>query len=269
MHGCGKMDRMRRFVIRTTLAIGVSLLALCGVVTGTSFACTNAQTCSTHYNVNEAFFGDGGSLDGTCSTSYCAKQSAGELTVGNTSSTNYQAQAGFNTDRTPSLTLVVNDSQCSFYNSGVNLGYLSTSSATTGNANFSVKSYLAGSYTVTTVGPPPKSNAPTPHTFTTLTSGGTSVPGTEQFGINLVANTSPSVGASPSQLPSSSFGFGQAASGYGTPNTFKYNDGDTIARSTKSSGTTCYAISYLFNISGVTPNGVYTFNQSIVATSTF
>ncbi len=260
---------MRRRLVTTSVLLLAAVTALLGTVTGTSWACTNAQTCSTNYQLNEAFFGNGGSLDSTCSGHYCAKQSAGETTVGNPSSTNYQARAGFNTDRTPSLTLLVNDSQCPSYNTGVNLGYLSTTTPTTGTVNFSVKSYLASSYTVTTVGTPPKSNGTPSHTFAALTSGGTSSPGTEQFGINLVANTSPGVGSNPSQLPDSTFGFGQAATGYNTANTFKYNNGDTIAKSLKSSGTTCYVMSYLFNISGVTPDGVYTFNQSVVATSTF
>lgn len=260
---------MRRRLLTTGLMLLAAVTALLGAVTGTSWACTNSQTCSSHYQLNEAFFGNGGSLDSTCSGNYCAKQSLGETGVGNTSSTNYQAQAGFDTDRTPSLTLVVNDSQCPSYNTGVNLGYLTTASATTGTVNFSVKSYLAGGYTVTTVGTPPQSNGASPHTFAALTSGGTSSPGTEQFGINLVSNTSPSVGSNPSQLPDSTFGYGQAATGYGTANTFKYNNGDTIARSTKSSGTTCYVMSYLFNISSVTADGVYTFNQSVIATSTF
>lgn len=260
---------MRRRLLTTGIMLLASTITFLGAAVGTSWACTNAQTCSTNYQVNEAFFGNGGSLDTTCSATYCAKQTAGETGTGNPSSTNYQARAGFDTDRTPSLTLLVNDPQCPSYNTGVNLGYLSTLSAATGTVNFSVKSYLASAYTVTTVGTPPTSTSVPAHTFAALTSGGTSSPGTEQFGINLVANTSPNVGSNPSQLPDSTFGFGQAASGYGTANTFKYNNGDAIARSLKSSGTTCYVISYLFNISGVTPDGVYTFNQSVVATSTF
>lgn len=262
---------MRLLRARTRLPFTVlAVLALTiGLIGGTGMACANAQSCSTDYQVNEAFFGNGGQLDTSCSSSYCAKQAAGETGVGNTASATYQAQAGFNTDRMPSLTVTVNNPQCSYYNSGVNLGYLSDTATTTGNANFSVKAYLANSYTVTTVGAPPTSNGSPAHTFAALTSGGASVTGTEQFGMNLVANTSPSFGANPVQLPDSSFSFGQVASGYGTPNSFKYNNGDTIAQSAKSSGTTCFVMSYIFNISGSTPDGVYTFNQSIVATGSY
>jgi hypothetical protein len=48
-----------------------------------------------------------------------------------------------------------------------------------------------------------------------------------------------------------------------------YRDGDAIAFSPKSSGDTRYTISYIFNISNVTPAGTYTMAQSLVATSTF
>ena len=240
-------------------------------------ACTGGQqTCSTGYGVDEAFFGTGGLLCDPSnpslsehSATYCAKTAAGEQTVGNTTGTSFQAQAGFNTNRDPSLTVVVNDAQCAdFGSASKNLGILSTGSASFTSVNFSVKSYLAGGYTVVTSGQAPTYSSGTSHTLATM-SGGTSVPGTEQFGINLVANTTPAVGNNVQQLPDSTFGFGSVAAGYGTANHFKYNNGDQIASSTRSSGTTCYDISYLFNISNTTPAGVYTFNQSVVATSTF
>src|SRR4029077_15954485 len=63
-------------------------------------ACVQAQTCSTNFEVNEAFFGNGGDLN-DCSANYCSKLAAGETGVGNITSPNYQANAGFNTDRSP------------------------------------------------------------------------------------------------------------------------------------------------------------------------
>jgi hypothetical protein len=97
-----------------------------------------------------------------------------------------------------------------------------------------------------------------------------SIPGTEQFGMNLVANTSPiTFGANPSQNPSSVFSFGAAASGYNTANLYKYVQGSTIASSNSSSGETDYTISYIYNISNSTPGGYYLFNDVLVATATF
>jgi hypothetical protein len=217
------------------------------------------QSASSNYEVNEVFFGAGGALN-DCSTTYCAKEAIGETAVGNPKSTNYQAHAGFNTDRNPYLQFIVNGTN-------TNIGVLSTGSATTTTGTFSVKSYLSSGYSVVTVSNPPQYNSYTMHALSTPTA---SSPGTEQFGMNLVANTSPTTfGANPSQNPSSAFGFGVAAAGYNTANVYKYVAGNTIADSASSSGETDYTISYLFNISNLTPGGAYSFNDVLVATATF
>jgi hypothetical protein len=218
-----------------------------------------AKSSSTDYQVNEVFFGSGGALN-DCSTSYCAKESAGETTVGNPKSANYQVHAGFNTNRTPYLQFIVNGTN-------LNIGVLSTGSATTANATFSVKSYLSSGYVVATVSTPPTNNA---YTMSALSTPTASSPGTEQFGMNLVANTSPATfGAVPTQVPSSTFSFGTVASGYNTANKYEYIPGSTIASSTVSSGETDYTLSYIYNISNTTPGGTYSFNDVLVATATF
>lgn len=245
--------------------MGIVALALaCAVPAVVQAVCSNpdAQSCSSSYQVNETFFGSGGDLQ-NCSTAYCAKTSVGELGVGNTASTSYRAQAGFNTDRYPYLEFKVTSSS-------TDLGVLSTSSAKYANATFSVKTYLAGGYILQTVSDPPTGNGPMFHQLAPMTSADISRPGTEQFGMNLVANTSPATfGQAPQQIPDSSFSFGTFASGYGTANSYKYNKGDTIAQSTKSTGETDFTASYIFNISNVTPSDNYTFNQILVATSTY
>jgi hypothetical protein len=94
--------------------------------------------------------------------------------------------------------------------------------------------------------------------------------GTEQFGINLRANTSPATfGADPVQVPDNTFSFGTVAAGYNTPNQYKYVKGDTIASSSRSSGETDYTISYIMNIGNLTPGGTYNMAHVLVATSTF
>jgi hypothetical protein len=226
-----------------------------------------AQSSSPSYQVNEVFFGAGGDLN-DCSSTYCAKESAGETAVGNTSSSTYQAQAGFNTDRTPFLQFVVNAPSTT-------APVLSSGSTTTATATFLVKSYLSSGYSVVTVSPPPQNNATTMHAMNPQTS---SSIGTEQFGMNLVANTgctgiAGTLGANPVQVPSAAFSFGVAGNGsssdYNTTCQFKYHQGDTIASSAKSSGETDYTISYVYNISNLTPGGTYAFNDVLVATSTF
>ena len=259
---------MRRVFLRNILVL-LAALALGAGVQAIAGACgANQQSCSGSYGIDQAFFGNGGSLDTTCSSTYCAKESAGELGVGNPSSTNYQTRAGFNVNREPSLTLIVNDSNCLDYLAGglnINLGYLSTGSTTHANVNFSVKTYLASGYIVQTVGAAPTSSGPSPHTFSTPT--GAASAGTEKFGINLVANTG--FGNNVQQLPDSTFSFGGPAAGYNTTNSYKYTNGDTIASAAKSSGTSCYDMSYVFDIGVGTQAGTYTMNQAVVATSTY
>jgi len=233
----------------------ISLLTLLVLPT----AAWAAQSSSANYQVNEVFFGAGGALN-DCSANYCAKESVGETAVGSTSSANYEAQAGFNTNRTPYLQFIVNGTT-------TDVGVLSTGSTTTTTSTFSVKNYLSSGYSVVTVSNPPANNAYTLHNLTSPTAASA---GTEQFGINLRANSSPtSFGADPAQIPSSSFSFGAAATGYNTPNLYKYVPGDTIASSTKSSGETDFTISYIYDISNLTAGGYYSFNDVLVATATF
>lgn len=251
-----------------------ALVLIVGYPAIVAAACSdpNQQSCSSNYGVSEAAFGTGGALCDTSnpttsfqSTNYCAKSILGELGVGNTSSSSYQAQAGFNTNREPSLTFVVSTSS-------INLGGLRPGTTATATAQFAVQTYLASGYVVVTHSPGPMNGA---YAFTTLTSPTASNASAEQFGINLVSNSScggglpGSLGSDPLQVPDSSFSFGAAAAGYNTACQFKYVDGDTIASSSKSSGETDYTISYIINSTNATPGGTYTMNQVLVATSTF
>jgi len=218
-----------------------------------------AQSSSSNYQVNEVFFGSGGELH-ACSTNYCSKQSAGETAVGNTSSPNYQAQAGFNTNREPYIEFTVS-------NTTVNLGTLTSTTTRTATATFTVKAYLSHGYSVINASDPPKNDTYTMQALTTPTA---SSVGTEQFGINLVANTSPTTfGADPQYIPDNTFSFGQATADYSSPNLYKYVKGDTVAQSTSSSSDTTFTVSYIFNISNVTPGGAYSMNHVLVATATY
>lgn len=218
-----------------------------------------AQASSSNYQLSEVFFGSGGALS-ACSTNYCAKEAAGELTVGNTASANYQAQAGFNTDRSPYIQMLVS-------NTNTNLGTLSENSTATATATFSVETYLSNGYNVINASPPPTNGT---HSMSTPSFPTISQPGTEQFGINLVANTSPATfGANPTYTPDSSFSHGIVDTNYSTPNYYMYAQGGTIALSTESTSYTNYTISYIFNISHLTPGGSYSFDHVLVATSNY
>jgi hypothetical protein len=254
-----RRNTRRSWVIRRGLVLGVVLVSMISAALYPMHRVLAQQAQSSNYQVNEVYFGSGGELH-ACSATYCAKQAAGETAVGNPSSTNYQARAGFDTNREEYLIFIVNASSA-------NLGVLSTGSAATTTGTFSVKSYLTTGYVVLNAANPPSSGG---NSLTNLTSPTASSPGTEQFGINLKANTSPTtVGADPVQVPSGSFSFGAAATGYNTANQYKYVKGDTIASSTKSSGETDYTVTYLYNISTNTKAGQYVFNHDMVAVSTY
>lgn len=243
-------------IISATLLVVASL--------GNSIVYAAATYNSTNYSANEVFFGAGGG-EGYTDGTYDAQVSVGETGVGSEKGTAYSTQNGFNTPAQPYIALVVNTTS-------LTIPDLTTASASTGTATFWVKTYLANSYAVYTVGTPPASNA---HTFPSTSSTYLSSPGTEQFGINLVQQDGScgtgcnGVGANPSQNPSNVFSFGAAYTGYNTADHFKYTNGNEIAYSNSSSGETDYTVTYLFNISTATPGGTYTFNQSIVATSTY
>ena len=217
---------------------------------------------STNYQINESYFGPGGVLD-SGSTNY--QFQSGQQSVGNTgvtegASTSYQSQGGFTTTDDPRLSCVINTSS-------INLGGLSTSVASTATATFSVLNYTSYGYVVSIIGNPPSNGS---HTLANMSTTAASSAGTEQFGINLVANTSPTTfGANPVQVPDGTFSFGAAASNYNTANNFRYNGGETIASAPKTSGQTNYTISYIVNAATTTPGGSYSGNQTLVCTGTY
>jgi len=238
----------------------MSMLVLCSASVG--FA---QQSSSAHYQVNEVFVGSGGELN-SCSSHFCSKEAAGEIAAGNTAGTAFRAQGGFNTERDPYLAFSV-------AGSSTDLGTLSTAGTARTTGTFAVKTYLANGYIVTLASDPPTSNG-VGHQLNPLATPSLSSVGNEQFGINLTSNTTAcgapaNFGADPVQVPDNTFSFGTIASGYNTCGLFKYVKGDTIASSPKSSGETDYTISFIYNISNVTPDGLYSFNGTLVATSTY
>lgn len=214
---------------------------------------------SPNYIIEEDFIGGGGLVESS-SPSYQAQDSIGAPAVGDGESTNYRSQAGATTTSDPMLEFTV-------ATSNVSLGSLMTSLTRTDTASFSVRNYTSYGYIVQVIGSPPNNGS---HTLANMSSSTTSSQGTEQFGINLVANTLPvAFGADPVQVPTTDFSFGIAETGYNTANTYKYNSGDVVARAAQSSGQTDYTISYIANISNDTPAGAYSGVQTLVCTGTY
>lgn len=222
---------------------------------------------SSTYGVDEVFMGSGGANDMSSAT-YKGRASLGDTVVGNSASGTYQSYGGFVTTSDPFIELIVTPVN-------TDLDYLSHTSTATTTTSFTIRTYLASGYVVVNGSDPPlATSGAANHTLNALTSPTASSFGSEQFGINLVANSFPAslgggVSKDPEQLPGVSYSFGAAAAGYNTTNLYKYVKGDTIASSASSSGNTKYTISYIYNITDYTPAGEYKFNHIVIATSTY
>lgn len=231
------------------------LLLLVGLVLCSTYSDVSAIQ-STNYRIDESTVGTSGVLDSK-SANYGTLETTGDIGAGNSLSSNYQINAGSNTTGDPRLSFSVDTSNADF-------GTLSASSPSTATTTFTVLNYTSYGYVVQMFGPPPTNGT---EQIDAMNIPGPSVVGTKQFGINLVANTSPSsFGANPDN---GQFGFGSVMTDYATPNLFKYTEGDTIVRAVKDSGITHYTISYLVNVAGLTRGGQYTSNQTLIVMGTY
>ena len=217
-----------------------------------------ADSQSSHYLLRESVVGGSG-YDYSQSANFQSLLSSGVLGTDTSTGTNYQVNNGPQTTDDPALSFAVDTPTIDF-------GAFSAGSATVATSTFEVSDFTSYGYIVQIVGSAPTDSV-SGHVIAGMSTTGTSQTGTDQFGINLVANTSPvSVGANPDH---GQFGFGSASSNYGTANNYRYVSGETIASAPKSSGLTVYTISYLVNVSSLTPAGQYVTNQTIICTGTY
>lgn len=235
--------RKRRLWNYSRCAVLVAVLII-GGSTRTAYAETSK---SSNFQATEMQLGTGSSLD-SCSTQYCAKASIGDIGGGSSKSNQGSASFGPVTNSDPLLEVIVETGQS-------NLGDLTTERTATKTMKVKIRNYLSEGYMLQIVGDPPKYGN---HALNTPSSPTASRAGTEQFAINVAANTTPSVGAAPLQVPSGQISFGQADDDYKTPNLFKYTSGDVVARSLSASGQTDYTVSMIVNVSNTTPAGHYT-----------
>lgn len=233
-----------------------------------------AQSSSDNYMIEEYYFGTGGEVDAS-SPNYRARQSTGSLGVGNTSSDNFDASTGFNTQSEPFLEMAVMDATVDF--GELDSGSTSYGSAQAGgcNCSFYVRTYLSSEYIIVTASQPPVSEGGESLDAKVALGAPSSNDAVEEFGMNLVANTAPAVfGTDPANQPDDTFADGEAATDYNQPDNFKYGVGDTIARSQATSGNpaiglTEYTISYIAKPGINTPAGFYQMNHELIAIATF
>lgn len=214
------------------------------------------EPSSANYKLDETTMGITGNAEAS-STNYSSRAGAGDLSIGNAASTNFQVEAGSHTTPDPYLSVQITNANADF-------GSFSPGLTATATATFSVINYTSYGYAVIITGDTLKNGS---YSLPAMTSTAAAQAGTEQFGLNIVANTAPiAFGAN---LNNGGFGFGAAAPSYATANQFRFVSGESIATAPKSSGKTDYTISYIANVNGRTPGGQYSGKQTIVVTGTY
>ncbi len=234
---------------------GICVL-LVSAVSSVIFVGFASALSSTNYRFSEPTLGGIGT-DETASVSYKASSTGGILGFQNSAATGFQVNAGGTTTSDPTLAFGVGSTS-------LNFGTFSAGTTQVTTSTFEVSNYTSHGYIVQIIGSPPSNGTAT---LTAMSTTGPSQAGTKQFGINLVANTSPtSAGANPDH---GQFGFGDPTANYNTSNNYRYVSGETIAAGPKSSGYTIYTVTYIANVDSLTLGGQYSGNQTIICTATF
>jgi hypothetical protein len=153
----------------------------------------------------------------------------------------------------------------------VNLGTFSPLATNTGTSVMSASTNAGSGYAIVINGTTLTSGANTISAMGTqsLNSSGcavscTSTIGTSQFGSNVRANTTPSVGADVTGLGSAT-----GSGGYNTVNSFRYFTGDTVAGVGGVTKANFFTNSYLVNVGGNQAAGLYAATMTYICTATF
>lgn len=142
------------------------------------------------------------------------------------------------------------------------MGEISSTSALTARSQMAVGTNATGGFAITanggslSAGTNVIDNIPTPTE---------SKPGTNQFGINLVANNAPIVGDD----PEGDWANAVASPDYSVPNKYKYVDGDVVAYSPNVSLMKKFTVSYVLNSRKDLTPGVYSTTINFIASGRF
>jgi len=197
-------------------------------------------------------------------TTYSAVGFTGVIDTGTfAASTAGQVTVNANVDETLTFTLAT---------ASISLSPNPLTSSTTGSgtSTMTAATNAANGYTISYSGNTLTSGA---NTLTAMTGGASQTgngTGNSQFGINLVANTTPAVGSNVS-TGTNAIGVPKAGSGYETANSFKFVAGSAqdIATASGPSNANTFTTSYIANIASTTPAGAYTTTLTYVATANF
>jgi hypothetical protein len=143
----------------------------------------------------------------------------------------------------------------------IDLGPLTTGHTSSGQSQMLIATNAKSGYSIYATG-------------NTLTSGNNTIPalsvdspaqtGVSQFGINLTANTSPSVGQNPNGP-----GAGTPTVNYDQPNQFRFVNDDVVATTNGADTYKMFTVSYMVNISKAQPAGIYAGTFTYVALGNF
>ncbi len=142
------------------------------------------------------------------------------------------------------------------------MGTLSPNSTLQAQSQMAVGTNASGGFVITANG---STLAAGTNVITPLATSTFSEPGKNQFGINLVANNSPTVGSD----PDGPFTNAVAAPGYDTPNKYKYVNGDVVAYSPNVSLMRRFTVSYIVNSAANLRAGVYSTTINFIASGRF
>lgn len=160
----------------------------------------------------------------------------------------------------PTLTLAISSPS-------VALGTLSTAAAGTGSHTAQVSTNASGGFLLTYDGATLTNITSPSNTIAAYGSQASSVPGTAGFGINMVANTTPFVGAN---LIQNGGVCAAVPADYGTADKFSYTADATTNLTNQIVPADCtYTISYVANINSTTVAGSYSTAITYIASGTF
>lgn len=143
----------------------------------------------------------------------------------------------------------------------INFGDINSHATSSAQSQLLTTTNAAFGYTISVNGPTMTSGN---NVIDELTTADVARPGTPQFGMNLVANVTPTVGANPT-------GPGNAAplSNYDQPDFFRYASGDSIATVNSADDYKKLTASYIINIPAGQPIGVYATTLTYICLANF
>jgi hypothetical protein len=157
----------------------------------------------------------------------------------------------------------------------------SPTATSTANSQMAASTNAGTGYTITVNGATMTSGANSITAMTTAATAASTV-GSSRFGMNLRANTTststPAVGTDLTAASNGTDLKGQALTGYGTVDTFKFTSGDSVANSAYDGSTNLtlgptnsqvYTATYIVNVSGIQQPGTYTTTLTYICTPTF